>query len=62
MTKVNNVPAWAWEKYYLVVRYVDGEWWFYDAWNENEGRDAMTQCWEIDGELRKVENCETGRF
>lgn len=60
MTKVKNVPAWAWEKYYLVVRYVDGAWWFYDAWNEDEGHDAMSQAWEIDGELRRVDNCVEG--
>jgi hypothetical protein len=60
MTKVNNVAAWAWEKTYMVIRYVDGEWWFYDAWDD--GEKAMTQAWEVDGELRRVENCEVGRF
>ena len=62
MTKVNNVPAWAWEKYYMVIRFCDGEWWFYDAWNEGEGNDAMTQAWEIDGEIRRVDACEKGRW
>lgn len=62
MTKVNNVPAWAWEKYYMVVRYVDGEWWFYDAWERDHSDDAMAQAWEIDGEVRRVSSCQVGQF
>lgn len=62
MTKVNNVPQFAWKKYYMVIRFVDGEWWFYDAWNEERGDDAMNQAWEISGEIRHVSNCEKGRF
>ena len=60
MTKIKNVPTWAWKKYYFVARYVDGEWWFYDAWNENESRDAMTQAWEIDGEVLRADRCVEG--
>lgn len=62
MTKVNNVPAWAWQKYYIVARYVDGEWWFYDAWERNHGADAMAQAWEIDGEIHRVSSCQVGQF
>ena len=61
MTKVNNVAAWAWNKYYMVVREVDGEWWFYDAWEYGHGADAMAQAWEIDGDILYVENCESQR-
>lgn len=60
MTKVNNVAPWAWDKYYLVIRYVDGEWWFYDAWDEDKGDNAMRQAWEVDGELRRVATCQKG--
>lgn len=60
--KINNVPDWAWRKYYMTVRYCDGEWWFYDAWDEDKGEDAMRQCWEEDLELREVDHCEVGRF
>ena len=62
MMKVNNVPAWAWSKYYMVIRYCDGAWWFYDAWTADRGEDAMTQAQEIDGELRRVSSCEAGAF
>lgn len=62
MTKVNNVAAWAWNKYYMVIRYVDGEWWFYDAWEQDHGDDAMAQAWEVDGEIRRVTSCEKGRW
>ena len=62
MTKINNVPAGAWQKYYIVARYVDGEWWFYDAWERNHGADAMAQAWEIDGEIHRVSSCQVGQF
>lgn len=58
--KINNIPAWALSKYYLVIRHCDGEWWFYDAWEEDEADKAMDQAWEVDGELYKVSRL-TGR-
>lgn len=58
MTKVNNVAAWAWSKKYLTIRLVNGEFWFYDAWDDADK--AMDQCWEEELELRKTERCEKG--
>lgn len=34
MVKVNNVSKWASGKKYMVIRECDGEFWFYDAWDD----------------------------
>jgi len=34
MIKVNNMTPWAKEKKYQVIIMVDGEAWFYDAWDD----------------------------
>ena len=33
-TNINNVPNYASEYEYIVAKYVDGEWWFWGAWND----------------------------
>lgn len=57
--KINNVPAWAWGRMYMVVNEVDNEWWFYDAWDDAD--DAFAQAQEIYGTVFKVNNCVPGR-
>ena len=47
--KINNMPAYARSKKFIVVRFVDGEAWFYDAWNDVEG--AIKQAAEINGNV-----------
>ena len=32
--KINNLPQYATERKYIVVRKVDGEYWFYGAWDD----------------------------
>ena len=60
MAKVHNVPAYAWNNYYMVVNVVDGEYWYYSCWTNDHGEEAMRQCWEIGGELLRVNECEDG--
>ena len=42
--KINNMPDWAKRKKYIVFRMIDGEAWFYDAWNDY--LKAFKQCME----------------
>ena len=44
--RINNMPDWAKRKKYIVFRMVDGEAWFYDAWNDY--MKAFKQCMEPD--------------
>lgn len=55
--KVNNIEAHAKGKRYLVVNIVDGEAWFYDAWNDYSG--AAEQAYEIGGLIVPAEEVET---
>ena len=55
--KVNNVASWAKEKKYMTIRMVDGEAWFYDAWNDADK--AIAQAIEEDGHVIPVEAVET---
>ena len=61
MTKVHHVPDWAWDRYYMVIRFMGGEWYFFDAWEESEKEYARIQCWEAHCEMRRVADCEMGR-
>lgn len=46
---IHNIPEYAANKLYWVVREVDDEYWFYGAWNnENEAEEA---AFEIGGEV-----------
>lgn len=54
--KVNNLAEWAKEKKYIVVRDVDGEWWFYDAWVDFEK--ALKQAREVNGQIIPVSMAE----
>lgn len=42
--KVNNMPGWAQERAFVVIRIVNGEAWFYDAWDD--GNKAINQALE----------------
>lgn len=52
---VNNVPAWAWGRTYMVVNDVNNEWCFYDAWDD--ANDAFHQAQEMYGTVLKTNNC-----
>lgn len=41
MMKVNNLPAYARDYKYIVVRTFDGEDWFYGAWNDFDRAEAV---------------------
>lgn len=56
MIKVNNVSAWAKESKFIVFRVVEGQNWFYDAWNDFEK--ALKQAVEIGGQVVPVEMVE----
>ena len=49
MVKVNNVSKWASGKKYMVIRIVNGEAWFYDAWDDY-GK-ALVQASEEGGQV-----------
>ena len=34
MVTILNVSSYALDYKYIVARYVEGDWWFYGAWNE----------------------------
>jgi hypothetical protein len=34
--KINNMPAYAMTKKYILVREVDGEYWFFSAWDDGD--------------------------
>ena len=36
MTTINNMPAHAMEKFCVVARLVDGEWWYWGAFDDAE--------------------------
>lgn len=36
MITILNVEAYALSYEYIVARYVEGDWWFYGAWNDAE--------------------------
>lgn len=46
---INNLPTYANNYKYIVVRLVDGEYWFYSAYNN--GRLAEKVAFEINGEI-----------
>lgn len=47
--QVNNLPDWALKCQWVVVRVVDGEVWFFDAWAHDRKADALAQAVEEDG-------------
>ena len=49
MTNINNLPEYAREYRYIVVQEIDGELWFWGAWND--GRKASMVAMEIGGEV-----------
>lgn len=60
MTKVNNVSNYAWDKVYMVIRWCDGEWWYWGATdNDNEAMEMAQYC---NGETREVADCECGQY
>lgn len=44
--KVNNMTEWAKDKKFMVVRVIDNELWFYDAWDDGDKAiwQAMEEC------------------
>lgn len=49
---INNVPEYAKEKgKYIVARYVDGEWWFYGAYDEGTAGNVAT---DVGGEVFRL--------
>lgn len=46
---IKNVAPFATDKKFIVARFVDGDYWFYDAWNDFDG--ACTQAEEINGRV-----------
>lgn len=53
---INNMPESAAHRKWIVVRAVDGDVWFYDAWAYDHEADAHTQAREINGFV--VENTD----
>lgn len=53
---VNNMSESARKYRYIVFRMVDGEAWYYGAWNDHER--ALEQALEIDGQFVPVEEVE----
>lgn len=49
MMTIQNVPAYAYSYTFIVARYVDGEYWFWEAYND--GDTAYTVAVEVDGEV-----------
>jgi hypothetical protein len=39
--KINNVPDYAYDYKYIVARWVEEEWWFYEAYNDEEKADEV---------------------
>lgn len=46
---INNLPTYANEYKYIVVRRVDGELWFWGAWNDRDKANEIAS--EIGGEV-----------
>ena len=49
MTAINNLPKYATEYKYIVARNIEGEWWFFGAYND--GFKAERAAIECDGEI-----------
>ena len=49
MGHIKNLPGYANDYTYVVARKVDGEWWFWGAYNDF--RAAGDAAWEIDGDV-----------
>ena len=54
--KVNNMKAFARDREYTVIRMVDGEAWFYDAWDDADK--AIRQAIEVDGHVIPTSSIE----
>jgi len=54
--KVNNVPEMSKDRRFIVFRVVDGENWFYDAWDDFDR--ALKQAIEIEGQVAPIEAVE----
>lgn len=50
--KIYNLPEWAWERRFIVFRLVEGDAWFFDAWDAYEK--ALKQAVEIGGQVIPV--------
>ena len=49
---IYNLPEWARKKRFIVFRLVEGDAWFFDAWDAYEK--ALKQAVEIDGQVIPV--------
>ena len=49
MGHIKNLPGYANDYTYVVARKVDGEWWFWGAYNDFTT--AGDAAWEIDGDV-----------
>ena len=49
MGHIKNLPNYANDYAYVVARKVDGEWWFWGAYNDHT--DAANAAWEVDGNV-----------
>ena len=49
MTEIKNLPTYATDYKYIVAKEVDGDWWFYGAYNE--GSRAERAAIECNGEI-----------
>ena len=49
MTEINNLPAYALNHPYIVARDVDGEYWFWGAYDTCE--EAGRAAYEVDGDV-----------
>lgn len=54
MVTILNVSAYALNYKYIVARYVEGDWWFYGAWNEQDR--AYRAALMEDGEVFRTED------
>ena len=54
--KVNNVPEMSKNRKFIVFRVVDGENWFYDAWDDFDR--ALKLAIEIEGQVAPIEAVE----
>lgn len=54
--KINNMPEWSKTRKYVVFRIVDGDNWFYDAWDDFDR--VLKQAVEIEGQFAPIEAVE----
>ncbi len=54
--KINNMDDYARGKKFIVFRVVEGENWFYDAWDDFDR--ALNQAIEVEGQVAPIEAVE----